>query len=261
MPNAVEKTMLILRALSDGRGKPVTLASLSERTGFNKSTVSHILKPLCAGRYVTRVSHSEGYLIGPELHVLTRYGRYGEELVSVCRPILLHLNRQTGGTAVLAVVRDSCKYILDHVEGGLRYSDSDASILEDDLYRTVTGRAILSAMPVWEALDVYETLGAPKKADWEEVTDRESFLAALEKIRAAKVCHAEITSSARAYSSFAVPITAVGRCVGALGLVLVRSADEPPPEEAKLAGLTALMERCRLETERRLRFEPPQPNG
>ena len=52
MANSVEKTMIILRALSNCKNNPIRLAELSQITGINKSTTSHILKTLCDNGYV-----------------------------------------------------------------------------------------------------------------------------------------------------------------------------------------------------------------
>ncbi|MBQ2709600.1 MAG: helix-turn-helix domain-containing protein, partial [Clostridia bacterium] len=79
MPNAIEKAMLVLRMLSDVGGTPVTLAAMAERLEINKSTLAHIVKTLAEGGYVQRISHSEGYTLGPELYYLARQ-RYGEDL-------------------------------------------------------------------------------------------------------------------------------------------------------------------------------------
>ncbi|MBE6705485.1 MAG: hypothetical protein E7583_09495, partial [Ruminococcaceae bacterium] len=118
MPNSVEKTMMILRAISDGKGTPVTLERISSDTGINKSTLSHIVSTLAKSGYLQRVSHNEGYIIGPELHFLTRYGRYGEDIISVCNPILEHLARITDATAVFAILGGDKKYIIDRVSPG-----------------------------------------------------------------------------------------------------------------------------------------------
>ena len=161
MPDCVQKVMMILRELSDAVGRPVPLAVLSERTGIHKSTLSHILKDLCDEHYVVRVSHTEGYVLGPETYLLTRYGRYGKDIIHECHPILRYINKEIGGTAVFAVVKSNVKYIIDRIADEGVYKDEGADLLVDDLYRTVTGRVILANIPLVDALDIWERNGLP----------------------------------------------------------------------------------------------------
>ena len=254
MPNAIEKAMLVLRMLSDAGGAPVTLAAMAERLEINKSTLAHIVKTLAEGGYVQRISHSEGYTLGPELYYLARQ-RYGEDLIAVCRPLLRWLYRETGGTAVLAVLRSTRKYIIDNIDGVGYYKSrgAGASILSDDIYRTVTGRVLLAAMPEHAALEIYGGLGAPKPGEWEGVTDRDSFFAALREVRAQGCYILPKDDAAHRRIALAVPLTDGGVCVGALGLVVVYE-DAADVTEAEAARLSRKMERCRREAERRLKF-------
>ena len=253
MPNAVQKAMLILRALSDGREHPLTVSAISEATGIHTSTVAHILKELCTEGYVLRVSHREGYVIGPELHLLTRYGRYGEPLIRACHSVMRWLNRECGVTVVLAVIEGSRKYIIDRVGDDRIYLDKEASILSDGLYRTATGRVILSRMPIHSALEVFEELGLPE-GEWPQVRSREEFLSALAEIRRENCYYHSFCKDFRWYS-WAVPIIKERECVGALGVLIRQELAETPPTEDEKKRISALVERGRREITRRLRLE------
>ena len=182
MPNTVQKTLQLLRILSDARGRPVTPASISEQMEIPKSTICHILKTLLEERYVQRVSRKEGYVLGPELYLLTRYGRYGADIIHECHPLLRYINRAGGGTAVFAIVKGNRKYIIDRVADDGVYPDEQANLLVDDLYRTVTGRVILANIPFEEALNIWNALGPPRETDnWTGVADFHSFREALER--------------------------------------------------------------------------------
>lgn len=254
MPNSVEKAMLVLRELSDAGGAPVTLAALSERLALNKSTLAHILKTLAADRYVLRISHTAGYTLGPELYYLARQ-RFGEELVAVCHPLLRYLHRESGGTAVLAVMHRAHKYIIDNVDGVgyFKNQGEGARIVSDEIYRTVTGRILLSEMPEHEALAMFDELGAPAPAEWPEASDRTEFLAALEKIRREKTCARMTRFRGAGHIALAVPVHDGEKCVGAMGLSVPLSGDAGALE-AERERLTRLLVRCRREAERRLKF-------
>lgn len=256
MPNSVEKTMMILRAVSDGKGEPVSLERISAVCGINKSTASHILKVLSASGYLRRVSHSLGYITGPELHMLTRYGRYGEDIITECHPILEHLHKKCGGTAVFSVLADGKKYIIDRVSDVSLYSDNDASILGDDLYRTVTGRVLLAAAPLDAALSVYDSIGAPRKGEWNEARTRDSFISELSHISRLS-CYSCINESVGNYSwlSFACAVRRGGMCVGAIGLALRYESNDMLPCKADIEKIRKTVTKSKTELERRLDFD------
>jgi len=252
MPNSVEKTMMILRAISDGKGTPVTLERISSDTGINKSTLSHIVSTLAKSGYLQRVSHNEGYIIGPELHFLTRYGRYGEDIISVCHPILEYMNRKTDALAVFAVLGNEKKYIIDRVSSQNIYSDNDATILNDDIYRTVTGRVLLANVVPDRALEIYKRLGTPDKDTWQKAVTMEGFLSQLCIIRDTPCYYIKNISGGFVWHSFAVPIFDRKKCEGALGLAIKN--DISNSTDVDINGYTALMLKCKKEAERRLRF-------
>ncbi len=253
MPNSVEKTMIILRAVSDLKGQPASLELLSNVTKINKSTLAHIVLTLCKNGYLQRISHSEGYIIGPELHFLTRYGRFGESIISVCHPILEYLNRETGSTAVFAVLGSDKKYIIDRAASDGIYNDSKASILNDDLYRTVTGRVLLANCSPDRAMEIYNTLGAPEDNLWKEAVTVDGFLSQLKIIGNSPCYYLKSVSGKYFWHSFALPIYNQKKCEGALGLA-IKKEHTLQNENTDTEKYISLMLKCKKEIERRLRF-------
>ncbi len=253
MPNSVEKTMMILRSVSDGKGKPVTLERMSKDTHINKSTLAHIVLTLCKNGYLRKVSHNEGYIIGPELHILTRYGRYGEDIISIIHPILEYINRKTGHTAVFAILGGDKKYIIDRACTSETYSDSDANILGDDIYRTVTGRVLLANITADKALEVLGTLGAPDKISWKEASDIDGYLSQLRMIHDTECYYIKHPNGDCIWHSFALPIYRGKDCLGALGLAL-KLEDTAQNRNIDTQKYNSLMIKCKKELERRLRF-------
>lgn len=252
MPSVVDKTMAILKLISDNGGEPVRVKSISAALGFDKATVVRILKALGNSGYVTRISRNEGYALGPEMYVLTRYGRYGGDIIDACRPLLKYLREKTGGTAIFAVLKNGKKYIIDHVEGGLKYNDSKAAIFCDDIYRTVTGRVILANLPLDEALDFFYKNGVPKNGNWDEVRDMDTYKRELRLIKSIKVLVSEDNSGR--YIAFACPVFRKGICIGAVGLVLNRNSEFLQEYEKNRAMCRSYVLRVARETERRLAF-------
>ena len=252
MPNSTEKTMLILRCVSDGKGNPVSLENISKETGINKSTASHKVAKLTEGGYLQKISHTLGYTIGAELHLLTRYGRYGEEIIRECHPILEYLSRKSGHTAVFSILSGNKKYIIDRVSPEEIYPDESASIIDDDLYRTVTGRVLLSHVPRDQAMSIYGTLPKPDFTIWQEATSLDGYLHELSEIKSKSCYSTKINNGTYAWHSFACPVYKGKKFVGAMGLAVRTNAQTDYPEDEEKYSI--LMLKCKRELERRLNF-------
>ena len=146
MIHSVEKAMKILAVISNAKNAPVTLMELSNQTGIPKPTCSHLLETLCHDGYARRVSHTEGYVLGPAVYHLTRYGRYEKELVTLCRPIMRWMEKKSHATVVLSVIQNHQKFIIDYADDEQNLFSEHPQIRTDEIYRTATGRAILSHM-------------------------------------------------------------------------------------------------------------------
>lgn len=255
MANSVEKTMIILRELSNCKNKPICLAELFQITGINKSTASHILKTLSESGYVFRVSRKDGYLPGAELFMLTRYGRYKEDIALICHPILKWLSNKTGATTIFTVMEGTKKYIVDHCENSYLYSDTGAQIIDDTLYTTITGRIIISHLQELEALKLYEKLNLAEKSGWDEVYDRTSFLNELKRLRQMDIITNITYENGNILNGFASPVFKNRKCIGALGVVLSRTSDTEPISANEINRISKLTLKCRKEFERRLNFK------
>ena len=116
MIHSVHKAMQILTVISDGKGEPVSVAEIAERTAFPKPTCAHLLATLREDGYVKKVSHTAGYVLGPSTHYLSRYGRYENEMISLARPVMRWMEQKTHATVVLAVIQNGHKYIIEHLD-------------------------------------------------------------------------------------------------------------------------------------------------
>lgn len=251
MIQSVAKAMRILAVIADGKAEPVPLGVIAAQSGYPKPTCAHIVDTLCEQGYVQRVSHAGGYRLGPALYHLTRYGRYEEELISVCHPVLRWMEHNTQATALLAVMENRQKFIIDYVDSSPRMFSEYQLIRRDALYRTATGRAILSRMDRVQLEEIYRQYGAPLEGEWAEVTDFDSLCREVEYLRMQKVVpvHQSLTSGC------ACALMQGEICIGAVGLGWW-NGDLPQNE---LAALQQRMERVLRrgvkEIERRLSYQ------
>lgn len=86
MIQSVERALAILVLVADGKGAPVSLKEISERTGLHRSTCAHLLETLAETGFVHQISRNEGFVLGAYAYYLTRYRVFRQELLQVCNP-------------------------------------------------------------------------------------------------------------------------------------------------------------------------------
>lgn len=254
MIQSVEKAMKILSQVADGYPDPVTLQTISEKTNIHKSTCVHILETLCEEGYVRRISHSLGYALGAQTFCLTRYGKFEEDLISICHPLLRWLSRKTGKTALLAVVENRQKYIIDYVDGGRNLFSRAASIREDDVYRTATGRVILSRMSEEELREHWRICGAPRPGEWPEVDSFEALCRELKTVKRQKVVKTATLMGGMWHLGYAAEIHDARKTCGAIGVGFHIPPEEFPFPEQTENEICRNLTRCAEEACRRLSY-------
>ena len=211
---SVQKAMNILSVISDSKSSAVTLNEISQKTGYPKPTCSHILQTLCIEGYAEKISHSAGYIIGPATYCLTRYGRYEEELISICTPVMRTIEKKLDTTVIFSVIQSEKRFIIYAADSSHSIFKNNETISEGEIYSTATGRAILAQADIEMLGKVYKKYGAPTEKEWKGVYDFESMLIALKEIRKNKIVIKERKNGA---ISFATAIFRDMECVGAIG--------------------------------------------
>lgn len=259
MIKSVQKATKLLSILSESYESPVTLKELSERADINKSTCSHIISTLENEGYVVKISHSKGYILGPAAYCLSRYGRYNNELISVCQPIMKYLYKNLGYTVVLSVIEGDTKYIIDCIDDGTVFSKK-AKIRTDEIYRTATGRAILCNLSKEGIYQVYKKYGAPKKEDWDGITCFEELFEATQKLKKNNCFKTRVVSrnNQKVHIGYGVPIYRNIGCIGSVGVAVNLNINEEKSfgDEAKIIKL---LEKGAKEIKRRLSYNEKTP--
>lgn len=254
---SVQKAMNILSALANAKNRPMPLKEIAEQTGYPKPTCAHLLETLCHDGYAVRVSHSDGYAIGPALYCLTRYGRYDEELVALCRPIMRWMEKCSHATVILSIIQGGQKFIIDYADTEQNLLSEHSRIRTDDIYRTATGRAILAQMDREDVRAIYEKYGRPTPEHWREVTSFASLLKELDSIRKLPI----VTTGTEAVTNppqnvgMACPLFRKHTCVGAIGLAWKASEESPRLSAEQEAALKQILLKGAREIGRRLSYE------
>lgn len=181
--NAVEKALGILSALADAEYEPMTVTNLAQALNINRSTCSHIVKTLTEHGYAERISHKDGYTLGPEAYYLSRFGKYEESLINTCLPVMKWLYNTTGHVAGLAAIKNNQKFLLHTIDFKNEVYKKRQRIYRDDTYRTATGRIILANMSKEDLRTFYDTNGTPDKKIWPEVDSFEALTKELSKLK------------------------------------------------------------------------------
>ena len=181
MIGSVQKAIKILNVISEGKNSPVSLLYISEMTGINKSTCSHIVSTLESEGFVKKISRTKGYVLGPAAYCLSRHLKYESEFVSICQPLIRWLNKKTGYSVILAVVERGQKYTIDYIDTE-KLLPEISEIMPDDIYRTATGRIIMANMDKSDIKEVFEKNGIPPEGHWDEVSSLETLEEELSKL-------------------------------------------------------------------------------
>lgn len=217
---SIQKAIKILTLVADGRSTPTPLCEISERTGINKSTCSRIIGTLVHEGFLVKISSSKGYVLGPAAYCLSRFGRYGSDLISVCHPVMQYLYKTLGYCVVLAVTEGREKYVIDYIDDG-RIFENKQKIMRDDIYRTATGRTILKNMSKKEIYAVWEKYGKPSEKEWAEICSLEDLLSYAASDRDRDMVAVRSADGDRTIVfGYSVPIKRGARCVAALGIAV-----------------------------------------
>lgn len=145
-PVGVLTKVLSIFELLDQSSGALSLRTISEQTGFNKSTTYRFLAHLEKAGYLVR--NSEGaYLLGPRLVRLGSGSKYQSTIQSISRPTLEIIWRNIGETVNLGVLDGQLVLYLDVLESPHNFRLVSQVGIRRPLHCTGLGKAILAWQP------------------------------------------------------------------------------------------------------------------
>ncbi len=256
MIGSVQKALQILSIISNQKGNPITLKEISEQMQIPKPTCSHLLETLRLEGYVKKAAHSGGYTLGPSLYHLTRFGKYEEDISTLCRPVMRWLESKTGATVALSIIENEKKYIIEHFDNYQKIYPEHWDIMEDSIYRTATGRVIMAFMPMDKVYKIWEKLGPPRKGHWEAVKTYKDLQEELLKIRTQTMVITDADPNhPKPITGFACPILKGNKCIAALGIAWSRTTESDEEYRIIKEKLYKRLLLAKKEIERRLNYE------
>ena len=169
---SVVKALHLLDILSDIRS-PLSLAELSERSGWPKSTVYGLLSSMRESSVVEQLPDGR-YFLGVRLfeYGCTVSGSWS--ISEIARPYLQHLAAQTGESVFLSVLNRSEVITIDQVQSraGLRVVSEVGTRLP--IHCTSQGKVFLAAMTESEAIRILKltplsTYTPPTLVQWQDI--------------------------------------------------------------------------------------------
>lgn len=178
---AVDRAARILRLLRT-RGHGMTIAEVTEATGWHKSSVHKLLVTLSHHGLLDRNDATKQYALGI---ALIDYGHYvlGKlDITNAAKSFLKELAEYTGETANYSVLRGNQMVIVDSVESRIDLRVVPPIGTMNSLTTKSNGKAVLAFLPENQANRIIEAEGLPAFTK-NSITDPKALLRELAAIR------------------------------------------------------------------------------
>ncbi|NKB27805.1 MAG: helix-turn-helix domain-containing protein [Rhodobacteraceae bacterium] len=156
---SVDRALHVLETIAEA-SDDITVSEVSERVGLNVSTCHHLITTLVYRGYVTHVSRSCGYALGPKLAELVETSEKESDPAILLEPDLRELGARLGHGVQFAVLSETSLLTK------LSVPNSADNVVEPDevrkmtaLHATATGKAILAWIPDTELVRVISANG------------------------------------------------------------------------------------------------------
>ena len=156
---SVDRALSVLETIaetSDG----MTVSAVSEITGLNVSTCHHLITTLMYRGYLTQVSRSRGYTLGPKLNEVIEASQQESDPAILLANDLRELGKRLGHGVQFAVLSGTSLLTK------LSFPGNDDAVVEPSevekmtaLHATATGKAILAWIPDTELVRVISANG------------------------------------------------------------------------------------------------------
>lgn len=179
---SVERSLTIIEALAEERGRPKGITEIAQKLKLGKSTVHRLLGTLQEKGYVEQDPESEKYKLGLKLVELGNIVLHNLELRSQAAPCLKRLMERSGQTVHLAILDQGDIVYIDKVESMGSIKMASYIGLRGYVHSTALGKAIAAFLPEEQVKHILETKGMPRLTP-NTITSFSEFKAHLERVR------------------------------------------------------------------------------
>ncbi len=238
MVQSVERALRILEELGKFRDRTegIGVLELSRLIQLKSPTTHNLLKTLVHHGYVEKISRTNKYKLGQSCFDLVEQESIIYRLTKASEGSILSLAGKVQESIVLAAHYRGERYVISRVQGQKPLTVDPTVIVKDNIYKTVTGRIILSELPDEELRDYVKRHGFPGK-QWKGISNLKLLMQELAKIRKEGIANNK-TDDGQVYA-LAVPV--LGRkegLIASLGIYLPSVRFKGKHKKEIIRGLT-----------------------
>lgn len=149
----------ILGAVAAERGTPVRLSEVAVAVGLNKTTVFNLAESLVALGFLARDPDGRGYVLGLRNLELGRIVARSQDVIELCRPVLIRLCRETRETVNLALPYLDNALIVESYEGSHGVRATSYAGTRANYHSTACGKVLLAHMAQNVRQELYRAVG------------------------------------------------------------------------------------------------------
>lgn len=181
MVQSVDRALTIISLVSQNKdGLGVT--ELASHLELNKSSIFRLLATLVSHGYIEQDSETKKYKLGYKPLELSSILLESIDLRSQAQPYLKELEMLTNEVIHLVVYDEGEVIYIEKLEGNETLRTHSKVGRRAPLHCTSVGKVILAHLPQSEVVSILDSKGMPKHTE-NTITDKESFMVELEKIR------------------------------------------------------------------------------
>ena len=238
---AVERAIHILSLLKTEK-REMTIAEISEATGWNKSSIYKLLMTLDHYGLLARDPITKRYSLGV---ALIEYGRAvlnGFDIQHAAKPSLKALAQYSGESVAVSILRGTKMTLVEVVESTAQVRIALAVGMITPAPATAHGRAVLAHLPEGQLNEILRTEGLPKSTK-KSITNPGIYRAELEAVR--KRGYAiECEEFEEGILGISAPVFAQKGVIGAIFIVM--PAFKMTKEKTRLYGKKCAEEAARI---------------
>ncbi len=214
---AVDRAARILMLLrTEGRG--MTIAEITEATGWHKSSVHKLLVTLSHHGLLDREEETKRYSLGIELIGYGQFVLKNLDFANAARSLLKQLADFSGETANYCLVQGKKIVVVDSVESRIELRVVPPIGTADPLMMKSNGKAVLAFMPESQVKKIIEEEGLSALTK-KSITESEAFHSELAAVRKRGYA-TDFEEFREGISAVSAPVfNSAGKVVGALSLV------------------------------------------
>jgi IclR family transcriptional regulator, KDG regulon repressor len=214
---AVDRAIRILSLLKAER-REMTIAEISDATGWNKSSIYKLLLTLDHHGLLTRDPVTKRYSLGIALMEYGRAVLNGFDIQHAAKPCLKALTQFSGESAAVSILRGTRMTLVEVEESDAQVRISLAVGMTTPATATSHGKAVLAYLPENRLSEILRAEGLVRNTK-KSITNPGIFRAELEAVRKQgyAIDHEEFENGIMAISA---PVFASKEVIGAISIVL-----------------------------------------